>query len=173
MLLKMLTLIGMPGSGKSTVGRALAERLGCEFIDTDPMIEAKHGAGGGLGDVLRELGRERFLDLESEVVRSLPPSEAVCAPGGSVIYRAAAMGHLRSLGDVLYLRVPLAELERRVGDLAARGVAGNEGGLAGLFAERTPLYERFATHTLAVEAEPVEATVRRAAALLGFGEVGG
>lgn len=155
-----ITLIGMPGSGKSTVGAMLAARLGVRLVDVDPVIEQRAG-GIPLGDVLRKLGREGFLDAEADAVCSLEGGDDVIAPGGSVIYRPRAMEHLRRLGPVVYLELSLEELTPRLGDLAARGVAGNEGGLPALYAERTPLYERFATHTVSAAGTDPAAVVER------------
>ncbi|MEM6313527.1 MAG: shikimate kinase [Planctomycetota bacterium] len=143
----VLTLIGMPGSGKSTIATILAERFDRPLIDVDTVIEQRHD-GMPLGEILRELGREKFLDAEADAVESLTPTTAVIAPGGSVIYRPRCMAHLRRLGPVVYLQLTLDQLTPRLGDLAARGVAGNEGGLPALFAERTPLYEEHATQTV-------------------------
>jgi shikimate kinase len=142
-----ITLIGMPGSGKSTVGRLLADWLGVSLVDVDDLINRRHGTTV-LGDVLTKLGREKFLDAEADEVCRLPADPAILSPGGSVIYRQRAIDHLRRLGPIVYLRLTLADLTPRLGDLAARGVAGNEGGLPGLFDERTPLYTAAATHTV-------------------------
>ena len=100
-----VTLIGMPGSGKSTVGVLLAKALGYQFVDTDLLIQQREGAL--LQDVLDALGVEAFLDLEGEVLSGLACTGTVIAPGGSAVCRPGAIGHLRQLGRVVYLRLSM------------------------------------------------------------------
>ena len=159
-----LTLIGMPGSGKSTVGVLLAKALGFEFLDVYLLIQRREGAL--LQEILDRRGMEAFLDAEEAAIRSLDCARTVIAPGGSAVCRPRAMEHLAALGPVVYLRVPLAELERRVGDITTRGIAMAPGEtLAQVYARREPLYRRYAGRT--VDVPPglsLEATV---AAVLG------
>lgn len=158
-----ITLIGMPGSGKSTVGVLLAKTLGYQFIDTDLLIQQRHGAL--LQDLLDRLGIEAFLDAEEEVVRTLACTKSVIAPGGSVVCREGGMAHLRQLGRVVYLHVPLAELERRIDNITTRGIAMAPGqSLGDLYALRAPLYRRYADLTVDVTTGTLEQTV---AAVLG------
>ncbi len=136
-----IVLIGMPGSGKSSLGRCLAARLGMRFVDTDELIEA--GEGCTLSRVLEIRGLAGFRRVEERHVRCLdlaqPPM--VIATGGSVVYSAGAMAHLKSAGVVIFLDADLDTLRRRLGDLAARGVViAPRQGLGDLFAERRPLY---------------------------------
>jgi shikimate kinase len=138
-----LVLIGMPGSGKSTVGVLLAKRLSRHFIDTDVYVQAQEGRS--LHDILNDRSPQAFREIEERYVLSLNCSGHVIATGGSVIYGAAAMSWLRAHGTVIYLDVPLAELERRLTDVATRGIVRRPGqSLADLLAERDPLYRRFA-----------------------------
>ncbi len=138
-----ITLIGMPGSGKSTVGVLLAKAMGYEFLDTDLVIQARQGML--LQQVLDTLGLEGFLDAEGEAICQVDTRRTVIAPGGSCICREEAMAHLKALGPVVYLRVPLEELERRLTNFATRGIAMEPGQtLAELYAARAPLYEKWA-----------------------------
>lgn len=139
-----LTLVGMPGSGKSTVGRLVAQRLGWAFIDVDADIE--RAAGMKLWQINEAEGFEGLRRREAEANLSLAPAEpTVIAPGGSVVYSEPAMRHLRSLGRVIYLHVPASVLEERAGDLKLRGVMIRPGmSYADLIAERDPLYRRWA-----------------------------
>ena len=138
-----VTLIGMPGSGKSTVGVLLAKALGFDFLDTDLLLQRREGMY--LQDILERRGIEAFLDAEEAAVRSLTCQNTVIAPGGSVVCRRGAMEHLRALGPVLYLRVPLPELERRVNNITTRGIAMAPGQTLGdVYARRAPLYEQYA-----------------------------
>ena len=158
-----ITLIGMPGSGKSTVGVLLAKALGFQFVDTDLLLQQLRG-------VLNELGVEGFLDAEEETVRALTCTKSVIAPGGSVVCREGGMARLRQLGPVVYLRVPLAELERRIDNITTRGIAMAPGQTLGdLYAARAPLYLRYADVTVDVDAATLEQTVAAVLRALGKG----
>ena len=134
-----ITLIGMPGSGKSTVGVLLAKALGFQFVDVDLLIQQREGAL--LQELLDNRGVEPFLDAEEAAICSLACTGAVIAPGGSAVCRAGAIGHLRALGRVVYLHVPLPELERRIHNITTRGIAMAPGQtLADVYAAREPLY---------------------------------
>ena len=95
-----LILIGMPASGKSTVGVLLAKRLGYRFIDTDLLIQEREGRL--LKEIIAEEGLEAFSRIENEVNRSVEADRAVIAPGGSVIYCKEAMEHFNEIGKVVY-----------------------------------------------------------------------
>ena len=99
--MKNITLIGMPGSGKSTVGVLLAKTLGFGFIDTDLVIQTQEGAL--LQEVVDSHTNDEFLDIEADVICSVDCDRTVIAPGGSVICRARGIEHLRALGKVVYL----------------------------------------------------------------------
>ena len=160
-----VTLIGMPGSGKSTVGVLLAKALGYAFLDTDLLLQQREGML--LQDMLDRRGVEGFLNAEEDAVRSLDCDRTVIAPGGSVVCRSGAMEHLRELGRVVYLRVPLTELERRVDNITTRGIAMAPGEtLRAVFLQRAPLYERWAGAVVDVERAPLEETVAAVLAAL-------
>ena len=142
-----ITLIGMPGSGKSTVGVLLAKALGCGFVDTDLVIQRQEGAL--LQDILDRRGVSYFLDAEERAICSLHCDQYVIAPGGSAVCRARAMEHLKAMGPVIYLRVPLEQLKERIHNLDSRGIAMEPGQtLADVLAQRAPLYERYADLTV-------------------------
>lgn len=146
---KNITLIGMPGSGKSTVGVLLAKTLGYRFLDADLLIQQREGAL--LQDILDQRGVEGFLDVEEKVICSLDCTGTVIAPGGSAVCREQAALHLKELGLVVYLHVPLAELERRISNITTRGIAMAPGQtLADVYAIREPLYRRYADLTVDV-----------------------
>lgn len=138
-----ISIIGMAGAGKSTVGQALAQTLGWAFMDSDYLMEALYGSR--LQGVTDELSKEAFLDLEACVVDSVRAARTVLATGGSVVYREAAMRHLASLGPVVHLEVPLALIEERIARNPERGLAIAPGQtLRGLYEEREALYRRYA-----------------------------
>ena len=99
-----IILIGMPGSGKSTAGVLLAKTLGMAFTDTDLLLQA--GNGMLLCEMIDQYGIDGFLRAEEKAVLSLHCDRTVVATGGSVVYGKAAMTHLKSLGIVVYLKVP-------------------------------------------------------------------
>ena len=143
-----ITLIGMPGSGKSSVGRILARRLNYDFLDVDPLIVKVHGAAS-LQEVLDRLGTEGFLDAEAEVIASLSCQDTVLSPGGSAVLREKGARRLKELGPLVYLKLPCSVLERRLWNLESRGVPLAPGQtLADLYALREPFYERYADFTV-------------------------
>lgn len=140
---KNIVLIGMPGAGKSTVGVVLAKRLGYRFLDSDLVIQEQ--TQKLLHELITEHGVDGFLKIEEEINASLSCENAVIATGGSVIYGEKAMEHLREIGCVVYLKLSYEEIEERLGDLTARGVALKDGQtLRDLYNERCPLYEKYA-----------------------------
>jgi len=154
-----VTLIGMPGSGKSTVGALLAKRLGWSFLDVDPLIVAAYRAPD-LQVVLDTLGNERFLDAEADVIAGLHCEKTVLAPGGSAVLREKGARRLKELGPVVYLEVPPEKLVRRLGNLATRGVTLAPGQtIADLCAYRRPFYEKYADITVDADQPRVEDTV--------------
>jgi shikimate kinase len=146
-----LVLIGMPSAGKSTLGVLAAKALGMDFLDTDILLQTLQGER--LQALMARHGRERFLQLEAQAILSLSPEHTVIATGGSVVYDAAAMRHLKQVGRVVYLEVPFEEIAHRLADTATRGVVMREGqSLLALYQERTPLYERYADAVLRIPA---------------------
>ena len=139
---KNVILIGMPGSGKSTVGVVLAKVLGYRFIDSDLEIQSQEGKR--LPELIEEFGTEGFLDIEARVNASI------------------AMQHLKEIGTVVYLKLTCEELEERLGDLRCRGVALQEGQtLQSLYEERIPLYEKYADITVDETNMSVEETMEQ------------
>lgn len=138
-----ITLIGMPGAGKSTVGVVLAKRLGYRFIDSDLVIQERENRL--LHEIIEQEGLDGFLAIEEEANESMNADRAVIATGGSVIYGSKAMEHLKSIGKVVYLKLSLESITGRLGDLNERGVALKPGQtLEDLYLERIPLYEQYA-----------------------------
>lgn len=142
-----ITLIGMPASGKSTVGVLLAKRLGYQFIDTDLLIQQEEGRL--LKDIIAERGLDGFMEVENRVNSQVKGGRAVIAPGGSVVYEKEAMEHLRGIGMIVYLKLDYEAVAERLHNLADRGVVLRDGmTLRDLYDERVPLYEQYADVTV-------------------------
>jgi len=155
MLLRNLVLIGMPASGKSTLGVILAKALGLDFMDTDVFIQAREGRT--LREIIRTRGTAAFRKLETRYVCGLDLSGFVVATGGSVVFGHEAMQHLQRLGCVVWLKVGLEALRVRIGDLERRGVLHEPGQtLADILAEREALYAQYAQVTLPCDGKTPE-----------------
>ena len=159
-----VSLIGMPGAGKSTVGVILAKLCGLGFCDTDIAIQQREGAS--LQEILEQHGNQGFRRIEQAVLLDVPLADAVVSTGGSVIFSEAVMDRLKAAGPVVYLRADLATLEQRIMANPLRGIA-REGTqtYADVYAERSPLYERHAdviVDATAGSADEVAAAIQRA-----------
>ena len=153
-----ITLLGMPGSGKSTVGVILAKALGYEFIDTDLLIQRQEGRL--LREIIAEEGLDRFVEIENQVNAGVECQRSVIAPGGSVVYGQKAMEHLKEISTVVYLKLSYKTVAGRVLDTAKRGVVLREGQtLKDLYEERCPLYEKYADITINAEQETAGAVM--------------
>ena len=142
-----IILIGMPASGKSTVGVVLAKRLGYEFIDTDLLIQKQEQAL--LREIIAEKGEDGFLVIEDQVNADLEAERSVIAPGGSVVYCENAMKHYKEIGTVVYLQTSYQTIKERIGDPKKRGVVLREGQtLKDLYEERRVLFEKYADVTI-------------------------
>ena len=138
-----IVLIGMPGVGKSTLGVVLAKQLGFEFVDADLLIQKREKRL--LKEIIAEEGVEGFMKIENDVNANIETSKTVIATGGSVIYGAEAMAHLKEIGTVVYLKLDYETLDSRLGSLKRRGIVLKDGqDLKALYEERVPLYEKYA-----------------------------
>ena len=138
-----ITLIGMPGAGKSSIGVVLAKVLGYQFIDSDLLIQKEEKRT--LSEIIEQDGIDGFKAVENRVNASIQVENTVIATGGSVVYCDEAMQHLKSEGVVVYLKISLKLLSKRLGNLKDRGVVLKEGQtLESLYEERTVLYEKYA-----------------------------
>ncbi|MEU8357782.1 shikimate kinase [Nonomuraea sp. NPDC048882] len=146
-----VVLIGPPGSGKTTLGRLLAERLGVGFRDTDADIEAV--AGKPVSDIFVEDGEERFRELEHDAVRrALAEHDGVLSLGGGAVLHAETQTLLQGQ-HVVYLQVGLSDAIQRVGLASARPllVLNPRSQLKKLMEERRPIYERLAVMTVVTD----------------------
>ena len=135
-----ITLVGMAGSGKTTVGKALAAKLDWVQVDVDHVIEAAYGTR--LQDVADSMSKEEFLDMEADIICKLNTQRTVLSPGGSAVYRQRAVDYLRSLGPIVFLDVPTPTILYRISLNPERGIAIAPGQtIEDLIAERAALYD--------------------------------
>lgn len=138
-----IVLIGMPGSGKSTVGIILAKLTRRSFVDTDVLIQTSQGRS--LQDIVDQDGYLALREVEERVILKHEYRNCVVATGGSAVYSPAAMTHLKKGGIVVFLKADLPTLEARISDYSTRGLAKrSDQSLADLFAERSALYAKYA-----------------------------
>ena len=163
--MKNVILIGMPGTGKSTVGVLLAKRLGYRFVDTDLLIIER--AGKTLPQILTETGVERFLTLEAEIGETLRCDKTVIATGGSMVFGQTAMKRLKENAITLWLDTPLPVLEKRILAAADRGIAAEPGmSIAQIDSIRRPLYTQYADIRISCEGA-VESIVNSIVSAIG------
>ena len=137
-------LIGMPGSGKSALGRRVAKLLEWPFIDTDDILAER--AGMSVGELSATVSNEEFRRQEEQAVLSVKRARQIIATGGSVVYGRQAMHHLKNIGTVIYLDHPLWMILRRIGDTTQkRGVILQPGQrIDDVYHERKHLYRKYA-----------------------------
>lgn len=141
-------LIGMPGSGKSTLGVLLAKYLGFHFLDVDLIIQDQEGRL--LREIIAEEGTDGFVRIEESVGQSIQVDNTVISTGGSAVLGQKAMEHYCSIGKIIYLKLDYQTLTRRLSHgLRKRGVVMREGQtLRDIYEERCPLYEKYADLTI-------------------------
>jgi len=138
----IISVIGMPGSGKSTVGATLARALGLDLVDADGLIEAQEQQT--LQQIMDTRGNAVFRAIEEQVLTQMPLFSSVISTGGSVIYSEKIMARLSAHSTVVYLRARFETIEYRVSLAPHRGIASDgEQTLRDLYEERVPLYERY------------------------------
>ena len=145
-----IILIGMPGSGKSTLGVVLAKKIGYSFIDSDIVIQ----------ELIEENGDTGFIKIENDVNCLISPEHTIIATGGSAVYGDEAMEHFKQIGTVIYLKVSEKELESRLGSLKERGVVSNgKSTVEEIFEDRKRLYEKYADITIVQEGRDIRMIV--------------
>ena len=157
--MKNIVLIGMPASGKSTVGVILAKILGMNFLDTDLLIQQREGML--LRDIIEQRGVEAFLQCEEEALLSVDTENTVIATGGSAVYSESAMNTFHRTGTICYLKVERDELFRRLKNIKERGVVLRSGeDLEEMYEHRSRLYEKYADLVIPEDGSTIEETVQ-------------
>ena len=154
-----ITLIGMPGSGKSTLGVLFAKATRRDFYDTDLIIQKREGKL--LQDVVNSVSADEFIKIEGDAIMSLGEiKNAVIAPGGSAVYSKEAMSYLKGVSTVVYLKLSFPNVKKRIKNMKTRGILLKEGQtLKSLYDERVPLYESYADFTIECDFKGVEDAV--------------
>ena len=138
----IISVIGMPGSGKSTVGAALARQLSLTLVDADGLIE-QH-ANQTLQQIMDTRGNAAFRSIEEQVLTQMPLFPSVISTGGSVVYSERIMTRLCTHSTVIYLQARFETIEYRVSLAPQRGISSDgKQTLRDLYKERVPLYERY------------------------------
>ncbi|MEO0442438.1 MAG: shikimate kinase [Pseudomonadota bacterium] len=144
---KNIILIGMPGSGKSTIGVQLAKELGLNFVDSDLVIQSHQGST--LQTILDSEGYQALRSIEEQELLALTLDNDVLATGGSAVYSDKAMKHLKQQGMIVYLDVDFEEIKKRITNEGSRGIARPPGhSIEDVYNERKTLYERYADITI-------------------------
>jgi shikimate kinase len=144
---KNITLIGMPGAGKSTTGIILAKNMSMGFLDSDILIQINRGRS--LQSILDETGYINLRKIEEEEILKINISNNIIATGGSAVYSSRAMEHLQKISTIVFLHVDFNELKRRISNFESRGIAKAEDQtFLDLFNEREKLYRKYAQITI-------------------------
>ncbi|MBR3302279.1 MAG: shikimate kinase [Firmicutes bacterium] len=147
-----ILLIGMPGSGKSTIGRLLSKRTGMPVVDTDDLLVEKEGIP--LQEILQTKGLDYFYGAEARVLSELMLKGYIISTGGSAVYYSEAMEQLRKCCVVVYLKASVKRLLRNIRNLDSRGIALKPGQtFEDLYEERRPLYEKYADITIETDGQ--------------------
>jgi shikimate kinase len=155
-----IVLIGMPGSGKSTIGVLLAKSLLMPFIDTDLLIQQKENRF--LQDIINNEGIEKFLAVEETIILNLKATNHIIATGGSVILKDSAVQALKFNGILIYLQLTFSEIEKRISNITTRGIAKLKSqSLLDIYIERIPLYEKYSDITIQCSNKDTEEIVNQ------------
>ena len=142
-----ISFIGMAACGKSTVGKAVAEKLNNNFVDTDLLIEQKHGLS--LEEIKNKYGYKFVRAEEEKVILDLNSSNKIISTGGSAVYSSKSMMHLGTFSKIIYINTPLEIIMKRIDVGQKRGLAVPDGmPIPDIYNEREPLYQKYSEITL-------------------------
>ena len=137
-----ISFIGMAACGKSTIGKAVANKIGVSFVDTDLLIEQKHAAT--LEEIKNKYDYKFVRDEEEKVILGLNSSNRIISTGGSAVYSAKSMEHLKKFSKVIYINTPLEIIMERIDIDQKRGLAVPEGmSIPEIYYEREPMYQKY------------------------------
>ena len=140
-----ISLIGMAGAGKSSIGKKLAKHLNFNFVDSDLIIEKKYGES--LQDILNQKGNKKFKEIEEGALLSVEFKEIVLATGGSAVFCDNAMEYIKGNSKVIYLEVPYEDISARISDFSERGLLKrSDQTIQEAYKEREGLYQNCADY---------------------------
>jgi len=161
-----IALIGMPGSGKSTVGKALAHELTWNFLDTDSLIELE--TGECISNYISTHGEDKFCEIQERVVSGLKTTCTAISTGGGVIYSVRCVRRLQNISEVIFLDVDLDLITKRIEKEPRNLIGGRNANIASMYFERHPLYLKYAAHKIEASTKNVDIIVQEIIALLGL-----
>jgi len=142
-----ITLIGMPGAGKSTMGIILAKNLSYNFLDTDILIQINQQSS--LQKILDKYGYMKLREIEENEIVKINVKNCVISTGGSAIYSEKAISHLSKNSIIIFLKVSFEEISRRINNFGSRGIAkAKNQTFQELFDERVVLYNKYSDITI-------------------------
>ncbi|MCP4051364.1 MAG: shikimate kinase [bacterium] len=149
-----ITLIGMPGTGKGSIGRKLAKKLKYIFVDIDKIVESENEKS--LNSICHIYGENKVIELEEQSILNLGPvKNHVISPGSSIIYSRPAVNWLKENSTIVYIETSIENLTKRIYSLNKRGIPGlKEKKLTGLFKECCPVYQEYSDITINIEDIP-------------------
>lgn len=169
-MMSCISLIGMPGAGKSTVGVLLAKELAMDFVDTDVLIQLREEKT--LQNIISDSGYLSLRRIEEDILQSLNYQNHVIASGGSAVYGPKGMQNLKRMGVVVYLEVALEELQHRIDNYDTRGISRDpDQGFADLFLERCELYQKYADVTISCAGKDQGSITKELCRLYARGEL--
>ena len=141
-MINSISLIGMAGAGKSSVGRELSKALDFTFIDSDDLIEAKYGKN--LQEILNDEGYIKLREIENLIIKDINFDRTILSTGGSAVYSNEAMAHIQKNSNVIFLDVPFNQILERVPSFLERGFAkAPSQSIEDAYAERQKLYQTY------------------------------
>ena len=161
-----ISLIGMAGAGKSSIGKKLAEHLNLDFIDSDLLIEKRYGQS--LQDILNQNGNEKFKEIEEGALLSVEFNQIVLATGGSAVFCDTAMEYIKENSKVIYLEVTYEDISARISNFSERGLIKRpDQTIQEAYKEREGLYQNFADHIVQNNGK-IESCLNKILGLINF-----
>jgi len=161
-----ISLIGMAGAGKSSIGENLAKHLKFDFVDSDLLIEKKYGQS--LQDILNQKGIEKFNEIEEGALLSVEFNQIVLATGGSAVFCDTAMEYIKENSKVIYLEVTYEDISARISNFSERGLIKRpDQTIQEAYKEREGLYQNFADHIVQNNGK-IESCLNKILGLINF-----